>query len=174
MDQFVVFDVLSSSNFRRCCSCGTTRLQLDQPITCLEIVIMAFPRQSPETRSQGSSSSSSLPQRLSVLSVLKAVELRRICYSRQLAKMASIIRPSPFALRQTAMSLSTAGLRTAFYSTKAPVATLAFLKPLQTKSKLMGAAGFHATARKQILPPLPREYLPCRPEVRSWHRTVEC
>ncbi|KAL1955063.1 hypothetical protein VTO42DRAFT_9052 [Malbranchea cinnamomea] len=70
--------------------------------------------------------------------------------------MASILRPSPFALRQTAVSLSTAGLRTAFYSTKVPAATPALLKPVQTKNNLMGVAGFHATSRRQILPPLPQ------------------
>lgn len=74
--------------------------------------------------------------------------------------MASFIRPSS-VLRQSLLSMSkTPATRTAFYSTKSPLAAT-FVRPSQIQKKESPVssqiAAFHATGKKEILPPLPRE-----------------
>ncbi|EEP77984.1 succinate dehydrogenase cytochrome b small subunit [Uncinocarpus reesii 1704] len=72
--------------------------------------------------------------------------------------MASIIRPSAPALRQTCITFSSSARRAAFYSTKSPFAAIATVKPvqLQKKNGSMKIAQFHATSKRDILPPEPQ------------------
>lgn len=76
--------------------------------------------------------------------------------------MASIIRPSAI-LKQSCFKAP--ATRTAFYSTKAPLASSLGLRPAQVQKKdgpiSSQVAAFHASAKKEILPPLPRECRPC-------------
>lgn len=75
--------------------------------------------------------------------------------------MASIIRPAAPALRQTCLTFSSPARRTAFYSTKSPLAAITTVKPAQSRTKngSMQVAQFHATSKRDILPPEPRECL---------------
>ncbi|EER26845.1 membrane anchor subunit of succinate dehydrogenase, Sdh4 [Coccidioides posadasii str. Silveira] len=72
--------------------------------------------------------------------------------------MASIIRPSAPALRQTCFTFSGPTRRAAFYSTKSPLAALTTVKPVQVQKKdgSMKIAQFHASSKREILPPEPQ------------------
>lgn len=73
--------------------------------------------------------------------------------------MASIIRPAAPVLRQSCFTLSSSARRAAFYSTKSPFAAITTVKPVQSRTKNGPAqiAQFHATSKRNILPPEPRE-----------------
>ncbi|KAL1882450.1 membrane anchor subunit of succinate dehydrogenase, Sdh4 [Paecilomyces lecythidis] len=73
--------------------------------------------------------------------------------------MAAFVRPSS-VLRQSVLSMSrTPATRTAFYSTKSPLAAT-FVRPSQVQKKESAVssqvAAFHASGKKEILPPLPQ------------------
>lgn len=72
--------------------------------------------------------------------------------------MASFIRPSSI-LRQSCL-FKVPATRTAFYSTKAPLASSIGLRSAQVQKKdgpiSSQVAAFHASTKKEILPPLPQ------------------
>ncbi|PGH12062.1 hypothetical protein AJ80_06881 [Polytolypa hystricis UAMH7299] len=73
--------------------------------------------------------------------------------------MASIVRPSASLARQACFAAAPVR-NAAFYSTKSsPLTALSTARPMQLKKKdgcSMKVAGFHATSRREILPPLPQ------------------
>ncbi|OJD18226.1 hypothetical protein AJ78_01726 [Emergomyces pasteurianus Ep9510] len=107
--------------------------------------------------------------------------------------MASIVRPSAFVLRRSCLALSNPARNAAFYSTSkatsttSPLAIASTLKPslLQTKQRDVGVkiAGFHATSRRDLLPPPPQTIQgtmndaaplpPTSPSHGSYHWTFE-
>ncbi|WEW54721.1 hypothetical protein PRK78_000144 [Emydomyces testavorans] len=72
--------------------------------------------------------------------------------------MVSVIRPSAPALRQTCFAFSSPARRAASYSTKSPLAAITTVKPvqLQKKNGSMKVVQFHATSKREILPPEPQ------------------
>jgi hypothetical protein len=70
--------------------------------------------------------------------------------------MAAFIRPSASVMRQIAKVPAT---RTAFYSTKSTPLAATIVRPGQKKEGSMPSqiAAFHASAKREILKPLPRE-----------------
>ncbi|EGC44250.1 succinate dehydrogenase cytochrome b small subunit [Histoplasma capsulatum var. duboisii H88] len=108
--------------------------------------------------------------------------------------MASIVRPSAFMLGRSFLARSTPTRHTAFYSTSratssivSPLAVAPTLKPslLQTRRRdtAVKVAGFHATSRRDLLPP-PRQTIqgtmndaapipPTSPSHGSYHWTFE-
>lgn len=75
--------------------------------------------------------------------------------------MASILRPTAPLLRQNCSFLAGPARNAAFHSTKSPFAPASMIKPTQLKKRddiVLQRAEFHATSRRDILPPKPREW----------------
>ncbi|KAL2368428.1 succinate dehydrogenase (ubiquinone) membrane anchor subunit [Blastomyces gilchristii SLH14081] len=108
--------------------------------------------------------------------------------------MTSIVRPSAFLLRRSCLALSNPARNAAFYSTSraassttSPLAIASTLKPglFQTKQRdvAVNVAGFHATSRRDLLPPPPQTIQgtmndpaplpPTSPSHGSYHWTFE-